>query len=88
MLCGKPVVSFDIDGAREVVNAGTGFLTEPEDVEQLTDACSKLIESEELRRRLGANGRELVVEKFAPDTMVDTIETVYNHLMERPTEPS
>ncbi len=88
MLCGKPVVSFDIDGAREVVNAGTGFLTEPEDVEQLTDACSKLIESEELRRSLGENGRESVIEKFAPDTMVDTIETVYNHLMERPTEPS
>lgn len=80
MLCGKPVVSFDIDGAKEVVNDQTGVLIEPEDTGQLIDACARLIEDHELRNELGANGRDSVVEKFAPETMVGVIEDVYARL--------
>jgi glycosyltransferase involved in cell wall biosynthesis len=81
MLCGKPAVSFDIDGAREVVNENTGRLIEPENVEQLTMACAELIEDGNLRKRLGENARESVKEKFAPQTMVNTIEVVYNQFV-------
>ena len=81
MLCRKPAVSFDVDGAREVVNENTGRLIEPKNVEQLTKACAELIEDEDLRKKLGENGRESVKEKFAPETMVDTIETVYENLL-------
>jgi glycosyltransferase involved in cell wall biosynthesis len=81
MLCGRPAISFDIDGAREVVNENTGRLIEPKNVEQLIRACAELIEDEDLRKRLGQNGRESVKTKFAPETMVDTIETVYNKLI-------
>ncbi len=81
MLCGRPAVSFDVDGAREVVNEDTGRLIEPKNVEQLTRACAELIEDEDLRRRLGENGRESVKEKFSPETMVDTIEGVYQKLL-------
>ena len=79
MLCGKPAVSFDVDGAREVVNENTGRLIEPKNVEQLIKACAELIEDEDLRKKLGENGRESVKEKFAPETMVDTIEAVYQN---------
>ena len=81
MLCGKPAISFDIDGAKEVVNESTGRLVEPENVEQLTKACAELIEDEDLRKKLGENGRESVKEKFAPEKMVDTIEAVYRKLL-------
>jgi glycosyltransferase involved in cell wall biosynthesis len=80
MLCAKPAVSFDVDGAREVVNENTGRLIKPKDVEQLTKACAELIENKELRNKLGKAGREFVREKFAPKTMVDTIESVYKKL--------
>jgi len=80
MLCGKPAISFDVDGAREVVNEKTGRLIEPKNVEQLTRACAELIEDKQLRKKLGENGRESVKEKFAPETMVDKIEEVYNKL--------
>jgi glycosyltransferase involved in cell wall biosynthesis len=83
MLCGKPAISFDVDGAREVVNKNTGRLIEPKNVAQLVDACAELIGNESLRKRLGENGRESVKEKFAPERMVDTIETVYRKLLER-----
>jgi glycosyltransferase involved in cell wall biosynthesis len=80
MLCSKPAVSFDVDGAREVVNETTGRLIKPKDVEQLTKACAELIEDAVLRNKLGKAGRESVKEKFAPKTMVDAIETVYKKL--------
>jgi len=80
MLCGKPAVSFDIDGAREVVNERTGRLIEPQNVEQLTKACAELLEDKELREKLGKAGRDSVKQKFAPDTMVDIIESVYKKL--------
>jgi glycosyltransferase involved in cell wall biosynthesis len=93
MLCGKPAISFDVDGAREVVNENTGRLIapplrdrkglgEPKNVEQLINACAELIKDEGLRKRLGENGREFVREKFAPKTMVDTIEAVYRKSLE------
>ena len=84
MLCAKPAVSFDIDGAKEVVNANTGFLTEPKNVGQLIDACGKLLNNPALCRRLGENGRAFVKEKFNPDAMVTTIEQVYQKRMEFP----
>ncbi len=83
MLCAKPAISFDIDGAKEVINENTGRLVEPENVEQLINASAELIENKELRENLGKNGRESVKEKFAPDTMVDTIEAVYKKLLEQ-----
>jgi glycosyltransferase involved in cell wall biosynthesis len=82
MLCGRPAISFDVDGAREVVNENTGRLIEPKNVEQLIEACAELMENADLRRKLGEQGRESVKEKFAPDTMVDTIEDVYRKLLE------
>jgi glycosyltransferase involved in cell wall biosynthesis len=81
MLCGKPAISFDIDGANAVVNPDTGRLIEPENVEQLTDACAELIANENLRIRLGKNGRESVKEKFSPEVMVDKIEELYQRLL-------
>ena len=80
MLCGKPAVSFDVDGAREVVNENTGRLIEPQNVEQLTNACAELIENEQLRKKLGRQGRDFVKEKFAPENMLDAIERIYTTL--------
>jgi len=81
LLCGKPAISFDVDGAREVINENTGRLIEPKNVEQLIKACSELIEDKHLREKLGAAGRESVRQKFAPETMADTIEAVYKKLL-------
>lgn len=80
MLCGRPAVSFDVDGAREVVNENTGRLIEPKDVPQLIEACAELIADRSLREQLGRTGRDAVSKKFAPDTMIDTIEEAYRRL--------
>ncbi|MBN1358967.1 MAG: glycosyltransferase family 4 protein [Sedimentisphaerales bacterium] len=81
MLCARPAISFDVDGACEVVNDGTGRLIEPKNVPQLIEACAELIADKPLREQLGRTGRDSVVKKFAPETMVDTIEEVYRELL-------
>jgi glycosyltransferase involved in cell wall biosynthesis len=81
LLAGKPAICFDLDGAREVINGNTGRLIASENVEQLVAACAELIQDKGLREKLGTQGREFVREKFAPDTMVDTIEAVYRRLV-------
>lgn len=81
MLCARPAISFDVDGAREVVNPNTGRLVEPKNVPQLVEACAELIQDRALRERLGRTAQESVKTKFAPDTMVDTIERVYTTLL-------
>ncbi len=82
LLCGKPVISFDVDGAREVViNDQTGYLIPPKDVQALITAQVKLITDKDLRTRLGSKGREFCRKEFDHETMVDRIENVYQTLL-------
>jgi glycosyltransferase involved in cell wall biosynthesis len=64
-----------------VVTENTGRLVAPKNIKQLTQACAELIADEALRERLGRQGCESVRQKFAPDTMVDTIEDAYRRVL-------
>ncbi len=81
---GKPCVSFDIDGAPEVViPEKTGYLVNPHDSAGLADAISILINDPELRARMGEAGRRHVDPAFRAETMVRQIAEVYEMLVER-----
>ncbi len=70
LIAGKPVVSYDIDGAREVVIPDeTGFLLPRESISELNEALCSLVESPELRERLGSAGRESFTDRFRHQTM-------------------
>jgi glycosyltransferase involved in cell wall biosynthesis len=77
LLAGKPVVSFDVDGAREVVDADTGILLAAGDVRGLALAIEALAESSALRDKLGAAGRQRCREMFDHTRMIDRIEAAY-----------
>jgi glycosyltransferase involved in cell wall biosynthesis len=81
MLAKRPVISFDIDGASEVVNDRTGILLSPGDAVGLQFAIETLAGSPELREQLGAAGREQCRERFDHNRMVNQIEAVYRRLM-------
>ena len=83
MLAGKPVVAFDVDGAREVVNSNTGVLLEPGDSAGLKIALETLAKSPEMRTRLGDAGREFCRNRFDHHRMIDQIEAVYKRVVER-----
>lgn len=82
LIAGKPVVSYDVDGAREVVIPGeTGYLLPVEEITGLADAICELAESAELRKRLGRNGRERFTEIFRHQTMSSRIVDVYRNVL-------
>lgn len=83
LICGKPIVSFDIDGAPEVcINNETGFLVPPRSIDQLTDAILKLVNNQSLRRQLGENGRRRFTDLFRHQTMTSQIREVYQEVLE------
>jgi glycosyltransferase involved in cell wall biosynthesis len=81
---GKPCVSFDLDGAPEVIIPGkTGYLVKPCDTKGLSDAIACLLSNPDLRARMGAEGRQLVDPAFRAETMVRQISDVYRKLIAR-----
>ena len=80
MASGKPVVASNIDGYKEVIleqsrkteiatpailQAGPGILVRPKNVYALAIALEMLTTDEKLRKKMGAKGRKLVLERFS-----------------------
>ena len=80
----KPAISFNLDGAPEVVIPNeTGVLCEAMDNEAVYQALLKLCASEDLRKSLGQKGRDLVAKLFSTQRMVDQLEDVYSSLLKK-----
>jgi len=81
LACGKPVVAFDVDGAREVCLDGeTGLLVRPADVNGLAEAVIRLLQDTGLARRMGDRGRELVKDRFSEARMAQQLDELYRRL--------
>lgn len=84
LIAGRPVVSYDVGGAREVVRSGeTGFLLPRDSVTELVAAVNTLVADPDLRGRLGARGRELFTDQFRHQTMTSRIRDVYADVLRR-----
>ncbi len=82
LIAGKPVVSYDVDGAREVVIPDeTGFLLPIETIPELADAIVQLADSPKLRARLGNTGRDRFTDVFRHQTMTAQIRDVYKRVL-------
>ena len=78
LAAGKPVVSYDFDGADEVCLEGeTGFLVRTGDTATVTQRLLQLANDAPLRERLGRRGRQFVRENFAVEQMVDNLYHLY-----------
>lgn len=64
-LAGKPVIAGDSGGVRDAVQDGlNGLLVNPENINEIADAVIKLAKDENLRKKLGEQGRERAVNEF------------------------
>jgi glycosyltransferase involved in cell wall biosynthesis len=81
LACGKPVVAFDVDGAREVCLDGqTGLLVRAGDATALAGAVIRLLQDVRLAHTMGAQGRDLVKERFSEARMVQQLDRLYRRL--------
>lgn len=69
--CGRPIVTTDVPGCREVVDdGGNGRLVPARDAAALTDALRTLIADAPLRQRMGANSREKATAEFSVERFI------------------
>ena len=81
LLVGRPAISYDVDGAKEVVGPETGVLLPPRDVAGLTAAILRLAGDADLRDRMGRAGRDRFADRFRSETMVRQLRSLYERLL-------
>jgi glycosyltransferase involved in cell wall biosynthesis len=65
MAAGKPVVVTQVGGLQSLVNNGeNGFVIPPNNAEELAEKLTLLLDSEDLRHKMGKAGRKIVEERF------------------------
>jgi N,N'-diacetylbacillosaminyl-diphospho-undecaprenol alpha-1,3-N-acetylgalactosaminyltransferase len=82
MCMGKPIVTTNSVGCKEVVEEGkNGFLVPVKDSVALASAIEKLINNEELRVRMGKYGREKVLREFDERVIVNKMLSLYEEIL-------
>ena len=81
LIVGRPAISYDVDGAREVVLPETGILLRPRDIDGLTAAVLRLAADPGLRASMGAEGRRRFADQFRMETMTDRLRDLYVELL-------
>ena len=78
MSCRVPVIGTRAGGLPEVVEDGrTGWLAEIGDVAYMAERGIQLLTDDHLRQEMGQNARQVVLEKFRQDKIVDMYERFY-----------
>lgn len=83
LLVGRPVISYDVDGAREVVLPETGILLPPRSIESLGAAILRLAADPGLRESMGREGRARFAHRFRHETMTEQLRSLYERILDR-----
>jgi glycosyltransferase involved in cell wall biosynthesis len=82
LIAGRPAISFDVDGAREVVIPGcTGYLIAPGQIAALSQAILELACDPALREQMGAEGRRRCADVFRHQRMTAQLRGIYARLL-------
>jgi N-acetyl-alpha-D-glucosaminyl L-malate synthase BshA len=82
--CEVPVIASRVGGLPEAVADGEcGYLFEPDDVDGMIAAGIKLLTRDDLRTKMGKNGRRWVVTRFHVTHIVKRYEEYYRYVLEQ-----
>ncbi|MCH8326371.1 MAG: glycosyltransferase family 4 protein [Bacteroidetes bacterium] len=86
MLMGKPVISFDLDGAHEVIEDGkNGYLIEPMNIEMLTEKIIDLVSNTTKSKNFGSYAKDNIKDDFSIMAMVENNNKLYQELLKKRT---
>lgn len=81
---GKPIVSFDVEGAREIVVDGeNGFIVPIKDVPSLVERIKYLVFNLDKARSMGKDGRTLIGDRWKTEKMIEQTVNIYKKLSSR-----
>jgi phosphatidylinositol alpha-1,6-mannosyltransferase len=74
---GKPVVAGKSGGVAEaVVDGVTGLIVDPENINKISDAVIKILSDENLAKKIGGRGREMVEKEFIWEIQIVKLEKI------------
>lgn len=80
MACGIPIISSKLGGIPDIVkDMENGILVKPGDSKSLADAMIFLLENEDIRKKMGTDGRKKV-EEYSWEKIAEKTEDVYKRL--------
>src|SRR5215472_9742022 len=75
---GRAIVTTDVPGCRDIVRDGiNGLLVQRKDPAALARAILQLANNSELRRQMALRGREIVVQEFSEDVVINQTLALY-----------
>lgn len=78
LIAGRPVVSYDVDGAREVaIDGQTGYLVAPGDTQTLAQRIGELAADGAARARMGRAGQQRFTDQFRHQQMTAQLREIY-----------
>ena len=80
MSCGVPVVSTDVGGVSEALDANCGFICKPKDYVEIAQKVITLLNDKTLREQMAINSRKKVIENFTLGNFLQAFEKTYNEL--------
>ena len=82
LACKTPVITTEIVGvSSDLKRENAGIIIPPQDPDALAAAIIKILNSDEMQREMGENGRRLVKAKYTWKTIAEMTEKVYNELV-------
>ncbi|MBI2485389.1 MAG: glycosyltransferase family 4 protein [Deltaproteobacteria bacterium] len=80
---GKPAIAGDHGGSKEAIQHGlTGYLVNPESIDEIADAILVLLSDEEKARNMGENAKLMVEKSFTEEKMIKNYLKVIKSLTE------
>jgi glycosyltransferase involved in cell wall biosynthesis len=80
--CGRAIVTTDVPGCREIVShEETGLLVNPRDAVSLAQALERLINSPDLRQRMGKNAHNKIIRDFSSEMIINQTLALYRELL-------
>ena len=84
--CELPVIATRIGGIPEVVNDGeSGFLSDIGDIDRMAANTLKLLKDDDLRRQMGARGREISVQRYSTQAIIPQYIDFYEKVLNKTT---
>jgi glycosyltransferase involved in cell wall biosynthesis len=82
MAAGLPVISTDKGAITEsVIDGVNGFIVNSASPEELAERIKLLIEGEALRKKMGEQGRNIYLQNFTEEKMVESLTEVFNRVI-------
>lgn len=84
MSCEVPVIGTNVGGLAELVRHGeTGFIAEVGDVERMAQYAVTLLADDRLRKQIGQQARQRVLDNFDQELVVPQYEAYYEEILNR-----